>query len=90
MPLPFLILSDENGRKLDRFEVPAVHRRAASSDPEAAIMERMRSDGYAAVFDIFSLARGLHRRPDGTFLLVHTDLRAEDPPVSTEALCGSR
>ena len=46
----------------------------------------MRSDGYAAVFDIFSLARGLHRRPDGTFLLVHTDLPAEDPPVSTEAL----
>ncbi len=86
MPLPFLILSDENGRELDRFEVPAVHRRAASSDPEAAIMERMRSDGYAAVFDIFSLAQGLHRRPDGTFLLVHTDLRAEDPPVSTEAL----
>ena len=32
------------------------------------------------------MTRGVHRRPDGTFVVVHSDLRAEDPPVSTEAL----
>ena len=86
MPLPYLILADTGGEELDRFEVPVVHRRGNPEDPEAAIAEALGGGRYPDVFGLFSLARGIHRRPDGTFLVVHFDLATDGPPVSTEAM----
>ena len=86
-PLQYLIVADTNGEELDRFVVPSRHRRGGVDDPEAAITEVLERGGqYSEIFGLFSLTRGVHRRPDGTFVVVHDDLRAEDPPVSTEAL----
>ena len=86
MPLRYLVMADESGRELDRFEVPAVHRREAPSDPEATITDQRQTGAYFSIFGLFSLATGLHRRPDGSFLLVHADLAGEDPPLYTETL----
>ena len=86
MPLRDVILADERGRELDRFEVPAVHRREAPADPAAAIEENLRSGEYFSTFSMFSLTRGVHRRPDGSFLLVHGDFNGDDPPLRTETL----
>ncbi len=86
MPLRDVILADDGGRELDRFEVPAVHRREAPADPAAAIEDNLRSGDYFSTFSLFSLARGVHRRPDGTFLLVHGDFTGDDPPLRTETL----
>ena len=86
MPLPYLIVSDTKGEELDRFEVPVVHRRGNPDDPEAAIEEVLGGGRYPDVFGLFSLTRGVHRRPDGTFLVVHFDLGTDGPPVSTEAM----
>lgn len=86
MPLGDVILADESGRELDRFEVPAVHRRQAPADPAAAIEENLRNGDYFSTFSMFSLARGVHRRPDGSFLLVHGDFSGDEPPLRTETL----
>ena len=86
MPLPYLIVTDTEGGELDRFEVPVVRRRGNPDDPEAAIEEVLGGGRYPDVFGLFSLTRGVHRRPDGTFLVVHFDLGTDGPPVSTEAL----
>ena len=86
MPLREVILANENGRELDRFAVPAVHRRQAPADPEAAIEENLRNADYFSTFSLFSLARGVHRRSDGSFLLVHGDFTGDDPPLRTETL----
>ena len=86
MPLPYLIVTDTEGDELDRFEVPVVRRRGNPDDPEAAIEEVLGGGRYPDVFGLFSLTRGVHRRPDGTFLVVHFDLGTDGPPVSTEAM----
>ena len=86
MPLPYLIVTDADGEEVDRFEVPAVRRRGHPEDPEAAVMEALGGGRYPDVFGVFSSTRGIHRRPDGTFLVVHFDLGTDGPPVSTEAL----
>ena len=86
MPLPHLILADKSGRELDRFEVPAVSRRETPADPEPVIMNQRRSGTYFSIFSLFPSTIGLHRRPDGSFLLVHADLAGEDPPLYTETL----
>lgn len=86
MPLRDVILAGEDGRELDRFAVPAVHRRQAPADPAAAIEENLRSGDYFGTFSLFSLTRGVHRRPDGSFLLVHGDFTGDDPPLRTETL----
>ena len=86
MPLPYLVVSDTDGQELDRFEVPEVRRRGNPDDPGAAMDEVLRGGRYADVFGLFSLARGVHRRPDGSFLVVHFDLGTDGPPVSTEAI----
>ncbi len=86
MPLPYLIVTDTDGAEIDRFEVPAVRRRGHPEDPEAAVMEALGGGRYPDVFGVFSSTRGIHRRPDGTFLVVHFDLGTDGPPVSTEAL----
>ena len=85
-PLPYLIVTDASGNELDRFEVPAVGRRGTPADPESAIVEELRGGRYFAAFALFSVTKGVHRRPDGSFLLVHADARSEEPPVSMEAL----
>ena len=87
MPLPYLIVADTTGRELDRFEVPAVRRRGGTADPEAAIDEVL--DGgrpYSEVFGLFSVTRGVHRRPDGTSVVVHFDMGTETRAVSTVGL----
>ncbi len=86
MPLPYLIVTDTNGEELERFEVPAVRRRGHPEDPEAAVREALGGGRYPDVFGLFSLTRGIHRRPDGTVLVMHFDLGTDGPPVSTEAL----
>lgn len=86
MPLPYLIVSDTDGQELDRFEVPVVRRRGHPEDPEAAVMEALGGGRYPNVFGVFSLTRGVHRRPDGSLLVVHFDMGTDGPPVSTEAL----
>ena len=86
MPLPYLILADESGREFDRFEVPAVHRRQTPADPEPVIMDHRQTGTYFGIFGLFPSTIGLHRRPDGSFLLVHADLAGEDPPLHTETL----
>lgn len=86
MPLPYLIVSDTDGEELERFEVPVTHRRGNPEDTEAAVRKALEGGRYPDVFGLFSLTRGVHRRPDGTFLVVHFDLGTDSPPVSTEAL----
>lgn len=86
MPLPYLTVTDTQGEELDRFEVPVVRRRGHPGDPGAAIRETLGGGRYPDVFGLFSLTRGIHRRPDGSFLVVHFDLGTDGPPVSTEAM----
>ena len=86
MPLPYLVMADESGRELDRFEVPAVHRRETPADPQPVIMDHRQAGAYFSIFSLFPSTIGLHRRPDGSFLLVHADLAGEDPPLHTETL----
>lgn len=86
MPLRDVILAGDDGRELDRFVVPAVHRRQAPADPAAAIEESLEGGDYFGTFSLFSLTRGVHRRPDGSFLLVHGDFTGDDPPLRTETL----
>ena len=86
MPLPSLIVAHVDGRELERFDVPATRRRGNPDDPEAAVTETLAGGRYPDVFGLFSLARGVHRRPDGTFLLVHSDLGTDGPPIATEAM----
>ncbi len=86
MPLPYLVMAHESGRELDRFEVPAVRRRETPADPEPVIMDHRQTGAYFSIFGLFPSTIGLHRRPDGSFLLVHADLAGEDPPLHTETL----
>ena len=88
-PLPYLIVADTTGRELDRFEVPAVRRRGGVADPEAAVNEVVaRGSGrpYSDVFGLFSVTRGVHRRPDGAFVVVHFDHGTGTGPASTVGL----
>ena len=87
MPLPYLIVADTSGRELDRFEIPAARRKGGAADPAAAIGEVLAGGRpYSEVFGLFSVTRGVHRRPDGTTLVVHFDMGAEVGPVSTMGL----
>ena len=87
MPLPHLIVADTTGRELDRFEVPAARRRGGVADPAAAIAEVL-SGGrpYPEVFGLFSTTRGIHRRPDDTFVVIHFDLGTGTGAASTVGL----
>ncbi len=49
-------------------------------------MDQLQTGDYFSTFGLFSLARGVHRRPDGSLLLVHADMAGEDPPLHTETL----
>ena len=84
-PLPYLIVANASGEILDRFEVPAAHRRGAPVDPEASIDEALGSGPYFHVFAILSSTIGVHRRPDGSLLVVHLDYSGDEPPLSAEA-----
>ena len=87
MPLPYLIVADTIGQELDRFEVPAALRKGGTADPAAAINEVLaRGRSYSEVFGLFSVIRGVHRRPDGTTVVVHFDMGTEVGPVSTVGL----
>ena len=87
MPLPYLIVADTTGRELDRFELPAARRKGGTADPAAAIDEVLAGGRpYSEVFGLFSVTRGVHRRPDGTTLVVHFDMGTEIGPVSTAGL----
>lgn len=87
MPLPYLIVADTTGRELDRFEVPTARRKGGTADPQAAIDEWLGSGrSYSGVFGLFSTTRGVHRRPDGTTLVIHFDLGTESAPASTLGL----
>lgn len=87
MPLPYLIVADTTGRELDRFEIPAARRKGGAADPAAAIGEVLAGGRpYSEVFGLFSVTRGVHRRPDGTTLVVHFDMGTEGGPVSTVGL----
>ncbi len=87
MPLPYLIVADTTGRELDRFEVPAARRRGGTADPEAAINEVLQGGRpYPEVFGLFSTTRGVHRRTDGAFVVIHFDLGTGAGPASTVGL----
>ena len=87
MPLPYLIVADTTGRELDRFEVPAARRKGGTADPATAIDEVLAGGrAYSEVFGLFSVAGGVHRRPNGTIVVVHFDMGTEVGPVSTVGL----
>jgi len=86
-PLPYLIVADTTGRELDRFEIPAARRKGGTADPAAAIDEVLTGGrAYSEVFGLFSVIQGVHRRPDGTTVVVHFDMGTEVIPVSTVGL----
>lgn len=84
-PLAELVLVDKEGSELDRFSLPSSARRGTPDDPEAVILEVFRDGPYERVFGTLSATRALHRRSDGTILVVHYDSRPEPPPVTSEA-----
>ena len=85
-PLPYLIVTDTAGKEVDRFEIPAVHRRGTPADPESAIEKAFVDGPYFHVFAVLSSTVGVHRRGDGSLLVVHFDLqRADEPPLGREA-----
>ena len=87
MPLPYLIVADTTGRELDRFEVPGARRRGGTADPEAAIDEVLEGGRpYPEVVGRFSVTRGVHRRPDGSFVVIHFDLGTGTGSDSTAGL----
>ena len=87
MPLPYLIVADTTGRELGRFEVPVARRRGGTADPAAAIAEVLEGGRpYPEVFGLFSTTRGVHRRADGTFVVIHFDLGTGTGPASTVGL----
>lgn len=84
-PTSELVLLAASGLEQDRFTLPSTRRRGTPPDPEAALLEAMRRGPYHEVFGVFSTTQAIHRRSDGTVLIVHFDSRAEPPPVTSEA-----
>lgn len=83
-PLSELVLVDREGAEHDRFSIPSRARRGTPDDPGAAIMDTFRRGPYSEVFAALSATRALHRRTDGSVLVIHYDSRAETPPVTSE------
>lgn len=83
-PLPYVIVANTAGAVLDRFEVPVADRRGAPASPDRLIEEALQSGPYFHVFAILSSTLGVHRRTDGSFLVVHFDYSGDEPPFNAE------
>jgi len=84
-PVGYVLLAHRNGAVLDTIVIPTRERRGVPSDPESALREAMRLGPYPRVFGVLSAMRSIHRRNDGSLVVVHLDHRPEGPPVTSEA-----
>lgn len=83
-PLNFILVTVRR-QAVDTVQVPNRLRRGVPEDPEGAIIDALNAGPYSRVFGVLSTLRGIHRRSDGSFILVHFDHRPEGPPVTSKA-----
>lgn len=84
-PTDQLLVVTVAGAVADTVNVPARARRGVPDDAAAALLDAMRRGPYNRVFGVLSALRAMHRRSDGSTLLVHFDSRPEGPPVTSQA-----
>jgi len=68
----------------ETLRIPAVRRRGTPENPGSALTEALRQGPYFEVFGVLSALRGMHRRSDGSVILVYLDHRPNGPPVTSE------
>ena len=83
-PLDRLFLVSPARVVVDTTKVPSVNRRGTPERPREALLEALEHGPYPAVFGVLSILRHLHRRGDGSFVLVYADHWPAGPPVTSE------
>lgn len=82
-PLDRFFLVNSEGQVLDSLRIPASRRRGTPEDPLGVVDETLRQGAYPEVFGVLSSLRAIHRRSDGSTLLVYLDHNAGAPPVAS-------
>jgi len=83
-PLDRLFVVSSEGQVLDSLSIPASQRRGTPVNPAEAVDQILRQGSYSEVFGALSTLRAIHRRSDGSTLLVYFDHRADGPPVTSQ------
>lgn len=83
-PLDRLFVVSTAGVVVDTHTIPSVNRRGTPERPREALLEALERGPYPEVFGVLSTLRDLHRRGDGSFVLVHADHEPTGPPVTSE------